>query len=599
MTTPDDNAITDANDARRAGLPLDPNDGEVIDLKKFRRPSAKANGRAEAQPESERTTASTASTPAPASNSEDRKTLVVTNDWRKTAIAAIDVLRNDPELNLYQRGGNLVFITSESFKTRLITMPPNAPHIRQVTRSVLGMHLTERLHLREERMTKEGPVLRDVHPQRWLLDLIMECREWSGIAPLAGVTEHSLLRPDGTLLTTPGYDAVTGLYFEPSTDVPSVPECPTIDDAIAALKQLESVVRDFPFLEPVHRSCWIAHILTLAARFAFQGPTPLFLYDASTRGSGKTLLALLAAIIAIGCDPFKTQFNSGDEPEIRKVITTLAIIGPRAILYDNLVGELGGASLNDLLTATWWNDRILSTNTSYSGPWLSVMSATGNNARLGVDMDRRVVHVRLEPKCEKPEERDDFEHSNILEWVRANQAQLLGAALTILRAYHVADRPSVKLRNWGSYEGWSAAVRAPLVWCGGEDVATARDGLASASSPVDVAAARFVRGLHSLTRTHGKVTAGRALKYVYPEVSPHMPDSMRDPYPELREAIEELLSVPDGRRPSARSVGQLLSRHRGRVLGGLSIQSSLLHGETLWSAIGTPTTSAPTEGFVE
>ncbi len=42
----------------------------------------------------------------------------------------------------------------------------------------------------------------------------------------------------------------------------------------------------------------------------------------------------------------------------------------------------------------------------------------------------------------------------------------MSAALTILRAYHVAGRPDQKLPSWGSFTVWSELIRGALVWTG-------------------------------------------------------------------------------------------------------------------------------------
>jgi hypothetical protein len=60
---------------------------------------------------------------------------------------------------------------------------------------------------------------------------------------------------------------------------------------LAPLRMLLSIVADFPFEAPEHKSAWLALVLTLAARPAINGCEPFMLIDANTRGSGKTLLA--------------------------------------------------------------------------------------------------------------------------------------------------------------------------------------------------------------------------------------------------------------------------------------------------------------------
>jgi len=67
---------------------------------------------------------------------------------------------------------------------------------------------------------------------------------------------------------------------------------------------------------------------------------------------------------------------------------------------------------------------------------------------------------------EKPEDRQDFKHPNLLNWVAENRPRLAVAAITILRAYFVAACPKVDSTTWGSFESWTATIRGALVWTG-------------------------------------------------------------------------------------------------------------------------------------
>ena len=51
---------------------------------------------------------------------------------------------------------------------------------------------------------------------------------------------------------------------------------------------------------------------------------------------------------------------------------------------------------------------------------------------------------------------------------------MLRDAFPILTAYQQAGKPTIDLLPWGSYENWSEAVRAPLVWAGLHDPALAQ-----------------------------------------------------------------------------------------------------------------------------
>ena len=508
--------------------------------------------------------------------------LIITESWDVTVHDALKILQRDGGRTLFQRAGDLVRITREQFEHHSILMPPNAPIISVMPRSILGVTLTRLAQL--VKFTGKDDQLVPAHPPAWLLNALCEMKEWAGIPPLATVIETPVMRYDGTLITQNGYDRATGLFLECRGDLPIVPEHPTLGDAIAAREALEHVVCDVPFGTDAHRSGWLAYVLTLVGRYLFHGATPCFLFDATTRGSGKDLVAQVGAIIATGHPAAGYTYAAGDDAEVRKAITTIAMAAPRAWHLNNLVGEFGGPALCRLLASTDWCDRILGGNNKYDGPWLSVVSASGNNVRLGVDMDRRVAHIRLEPTCERPEERCDFVHRNLEAWVRAEQTRLLGCALTILRAYYRAGCPAVDLAPWGTYEAWSAAIRRPLVWCGAADPADARAGLAS-SAPVDDAIGRFVAGWNELMRIHGRQTAADALRRVYPDVSPYAPESAKDPFPSLREAMELLLVSHPGKPPGAGALGRLLGTHRGRVFDGVALHSKIVNGRAHWGTV--------------
>ena len=55
------------------------------------------------------------------------------------------------------------------------------------------------------------------------------------------------MRPDGTIMQTPGYDEETGFFYAPGASVfPEVSNAPTQEQARAALAILSDVFVDFP-----------------------------------------------------------------------------------------------------------------------------------------------------------------------------------------------------------------------------------------------------------------------------------------------------------------------------------------------------------------
>jgi hypothetical protein len=122
----------------------------------------------------------------------------------------------------------------------------------------------------------------------------------------------------------------------------------------------------------------VCAVLTPLARYAYDGPTPLFLFDANTRAAGKSLLADLVATVVTGTDFARTTY-AADKAEVRKVITSFVMAGDPLVLFDNVTGRFGDAAL----TGTRWKDRVLGVSQMYDGPLTAVFYATANNCDVG------------------------------------------------------------------------------------------------------------------------------------------------------------------------------------------------------------------------
>jgi putative DNA primase/helicase len=80
-----------------------------------------------------------------------------------------------------------------------------------------------------------------------------------------------------------------------------------------------------------------------------------------------------------------------------------------------------------------------------------------------------VLLCRLDCPFEHPEDRTGFHYHPLLDHVRAHRGELIGAVLTILRAFHLAGRPAHKRPPYGGFEQWDSLVRGALVWAGADD----------------------------------------------------------------------------------------------------------------------------------
>lgn len=489
-----------------------------------------------------------------------RPVILATTEESEVIDKALAALAGRPDLNLYHRGGALVHVLAEAPGAGAAWHGPLAPRIALM----LGPRLRELLSLSAQWLKEKRDSSVAAHPPSWAVQGVLARGMWPPLRKLEAVVEHPILRPDGTILDRPGYDVATGILYQPSLRFLAVPTQPTAAEISGSVDLLLEVVCDFPFETGPHRSAWLAALLTPLARFAFHGPAPLTLIDANVRGSGKTMLADIIALILYGRSAPRMA-SAEDDAEMRKKITTVAMAGTLLMLIDNLPGILTGASLDAALTGTTWTDRILSTNTEFCGPLLATWIATGNNVVLGGDLSRRCVHVRLLSQEEQPELRSEFKHPNLITWVRTERPRLLAAALTLLRGYCAAGRPERRLPSWGSFEGWSQVVRQSLVWAGQPDPGDTREELVAVADQTAVALQSLLRGLEELGREFGgtfRVTD--VLTELERQTSPPR-------HVELREALLELCPAPPGKPPSARSVGRLFTRFRDRVAGGRAL----------------------------
>ncbi len=486
----------------------------------------------------------------------DRPVIYVTCDEEAVTDQAIDALSQRSDL--YQRAGSLVHVVEEAEPPHGIDRPKNAPRIVPLPLPRLREMLSSAAEWRQAH--KED--FSRVHPPLWAVQAVEARGQWSGVNPIEAIVETPVLRPDGTVLQTPGYDRLTGILYRPKEQIPAIADNPTIDDARGAAELLLEVVADFPFAVESHRAAWLAAVLTPAMRHAINGCVPLTAIDANMRGAGKSLLVDSISTIYTGNKMARTT-NPRDDEEFRKRITSVAIAGEQMMLIDNVASVLGCASLDAALTCDTWNDRVLATNEMTGAlPLKTIWYATGNNLTIGADTARRTMHIRLESGEENPEERTGFAHPDLLGWVSRERGRLVAAVLTIARAYYLAGRPDQKLPEWGSFEAWSRMVRGAVVWLGYPDPAGDRRAFAQESDRTANELRQLLDGWDEADPDRHGMTVAQALRLL--EGSPVSPTA--DPYPILRAAVEEI--TPAGKKPNSRSIGMKMSHFRGRVTGG-------------------------------
>lgn len=483
----------------------------------------------------------------------------------------------------FQRSRQLVRLVRETLRLRGATNKPIALHISPFVFPTLRECLARHVRFVRARRAKDGTLSDyEVEAPKSVVAALIAREEYPGVRVLTGVIEAPALRPDGTIIQgDPGYDASTGLYFSPSTTFPTIAAMPTHADAQRASRELLEVVADFPFASEAHRSAWLAAVLTGFARPAIEGCCPFVAIDATTPGTGKTLLASLLVHIVLGRDAAKYSQPETDD-EMRKRITSTVASGESMVVIDNIARPMAYPSLDGLLTSVEWADRELGSNTIVRGEARAIWVGTGNNLAIGGDLARRTLHVRLESQLENPEDRDDFTHPDVMAWVAAHRPRLVAAALTMLRAYFVAGCPTSGVKRWGSFEQWSSLVAGCVAWVGLPDPTQTRVEL-EASSDEGKAVLVAILDLWQRMGSKDGITVGAVLKNLYGAAHVFERATEPDWYAEARETIESVAAAPNG-KPSPRKLAWFLKKSRRRVIGGRWLdEAGISHSAVTWA----------------
>ena len=407
----------------------------------------------------------------------------------------------------------------------------------------------------------------------WLGKMISKKQDWPELRELRGIRRGPFLRGDGTIGgLRHGYDAASKYFVDTDEDWSDLERDPTAEDVKAASRVLRGLVSEFPFDSEVSLAVWISSILTHVGRDAIHGAAPLFMFEASMPGSGKTLLAKLACIIAEGGMPGMSNLSS-DDHEVRKTITSLLMEGSTFIVFDNVTNEIKSPSLDRLMTADFWKDRVLGSNRIASLPHRSVVVVTGNGASFGSDSARRTIMLRLAPDVEHPEDRS-FRLPNILDHVVKNRRIYLSAAITILR-FHVIQSAkesegsdgiltATPAIGFGSFESWTDVVCGAMTRAGMDNPLESRKDVRKADRG-SVLRGRVISAWQAWN-PDWQGTSHNLINAVFDN-----PAGENDELLEFQSALLQLAGAETRKDLQAKELGLALRRIAGPVSGGYMI----------------------------
>jgi hypothetical protein len=285
-------------------------------------------------------------------------------------------------------------------------------------------------------------------------------------SPLDRISHAPFVRPDGTVVTEPGYDEATRTLLFPDETFAGieVPDEPSPGEVAAAREfLLTEWMGDFPLDSDADRANLLGLIVTPAIR-GMVPRAPLAVIDGLQMGVGKNLLVdcLLTVYTGHAAQPM----NWVTEPEeLRKQITSAFRTGKEFFAFDE-AHTLEGTALAQALTAETWQDRILGVSTMANFPNRVTWISMGNNVQVKGDITRRVYRIALRPDYANPQDRraDSFRHPGLSgldlgSWTRKHRRELMVAILTLIRAWFVQGQPLPQRGvSFGSFEAWEKIV---------------------------------------------------------------------------------------------------------------------------------------------
>ncbi len=479
-----------------------------------------------------------------------RPLIVVSDDEASVADAGIAALGACPEA--FVRNGKLVCLvpttwdaTPADLRHRWRIEPMPRPRLRELLSR----------HARWVIPTREDPTsLISTPVPQWAVRAIAARWHWPGVKVLTGFVTTPLLRPDGTVLQTPGHDAATGLFLVPDEKFPPIPATPTRDDAIAAIDELCSAAADFQFATPRDRSAWLAMVLTPFARFVTPGPAPLFMFG--HRGERATIDALISvadAIMAGG--PSMTMHQSDLLETTRRAIENLAARGEWSVdLRDAF--RRRPQDVRDLLI------RLRKLELRSPIVWFTTCWTVS-----GEPVDPGLVAIHLaDLGREMPPTLAGFTiaRGDVPAVVASRRGALVAAAVTVLRAWWAAERPAQDLPTPPGLEAWSRSVRGALVWAGQPDPVAPFDAPRSPTAPTFDAVADLIAGWAEMAATfRGECSVRQALD--------RLANTSNDQFVRLRSAVAYFDPGPLGDRATADHLGRVLTRHSQVVSEGMQL----------------------------
>ena len=453
----------------------------------------------------------------------------------------------------YQRGGIIVSVYTDPSTNETLIQGVSQPAL---VRALSGAATWEQYDARSKCWVRIDPPARHV-------SILFDSNSYRHLPTINGLARQPYLRPDGSLMKLAGYDIDTGMFGVFDKRKFLIPDKPTRKEAQSALKLLKELLDEFCFATPADRSAALSAMLTAAIRPSLAYAL-MFHVCAHAVGSGKSYLCALITAFATSQRGTPTTFPANDE-ECCKLLLAELLRAPAVIEFDNLTSDiLPHKSLCSALTAEFITGRILGLSKTATVSTRALFLSSGNNVATIKDMTRRCITINLNPEVEIPASRT-FKRPNLISEVLHERERYVSAAIVIVRAWILAEKPRTKCKSLAGFSDWSDLCRQPLLWLGLADPATSIFE-AIKEDPDRETLGRLLRAWHS---AFGKTEA-----MVRDAVKRAMLGGTENE--ELGEIIYDIAGDRD--KINNRKLGWWIRRHTGQIVDGFRFVKSNSEG---------------------
>lgn len=306
--------------------------------------------------------------------------------------------------------------------------------------------------------------------------------EPSGFWPqLDGFSCTQFMREDRTIADRSGYDEDSQMFLYNLPHMEAIPEHCTLDDAKAALGDLEQLFGHWDYSDGTNNGTSetdedraekqrvnLAAAICFAATgilYAGQSCPPMFIVNAPRSGSGKTYLVNCAYFLSLGRIPIPLNYDRGSDEFHKRLDIAVMEAGDQVI--DNVNGAVGDERLDTWITSDTLKPRILGKSTEVIIKNIAVKSANGNNITPRADFVRRCVYIELNANFESAASRT-FD-ADPLAMIKADRGKYVRALLIIGRAYEqylASGGKKATTKEFAGFDDWVRCVVEPLTWAG-------------------------------------------------------------------------------------------------------------------------------------